>query len=65
MRFLDKGDGDEKTSESILDVGAQKAIKQVRWDQEEFRRRSGVYDWSTVKTQGRGGSQGVAEELSW
>ena len=65
MRFLDKGDGDEKVSDSILEVGVQKAIKQVRWDQEEFRGRGGVYDWSSVveKTQSCGG--GTNKELEW
>lgn len=48
MRFLDKGDGDEKVSESILDVGVQRAIKQVRWDQEECKARGGVYDWNSA-----------------
>ena len=60
MRFLDKGDGDEKVSESILDVGVQKAIKQVRWDQEEFRGRGGVYDWS----KGNENAQGCGSELA-
>ncbi|KUJ11894.1 radical SAM enzyme [Mollisia scopiformis] len=44
MRFLDKGDGDEKVSDPILKVGVQKAIKQVRWDQEEFHNRGGIYE---------------------
>jgi radical S-adenosyl methionine domain-containing protein 2 len=30
MRFLDKGDREEKASESILDVGVRKAMTQVR-----------------------------------
>jgi radical S-adenosyl methionine domain-containing protein 2 len=38
MRLLDKGDGDEKVSDSIMKVGIQKAIKQIRWDQEEFEK---------------------------
>jgi len=65
MRFLDKGDGDEKVSESILEVGVQKAIKQVRWDQEEFHDRGGVYDWSSAaeKTQSCGGE--ADKEWEW
>lgn len=47
MRFLDKGDGDEKVSECILDVGVQKAIKQIHWDQEEFHKRGGIFDWNS------------------
>ncbi|EKD20856.1 uncharacterized protein L3040_000960 [Drepanopeziza brunnea f. sp. 'multigermtubi'] len=66
MRFLDKGDGEEKVSDSILEVGVQKAIKQVRWDQEEFRKRGGVYDWSKL-TETTGGCSGAAaiKNLEW
>jgi radical S-adenosyl methionine domain-containing protein 2 len=66
MRFLDKGDGDEKVSDSILDVGVQKAIKQVRWDQEEFQKRGGVYDWSKLP-ETTGGCSGAAADknLDW
>ncbi|TVY60826.1 Radical S-adenosyl methionine domain-containing protein [Lachnellula suecica] len=66
MRFLDKGDGDEKVSQSILDVGVQKAIKQVRWDQEEFHNRGGICDWNSAaeKAQSCGGP-GAGRELQW
>jgi len=66
MRFLDKGDGDEKVSDSILEVGVQKAIKQVKWDQEEFEKRGGVYDWTreTETAQSCGGIGGK-EKLDW
>jgi radical S-adenosyl methionine domain-containing protein 2 len=30
MRFLDKGDGEEKASESILNIGVRKAMTQVK-----------------------------------
>jgi radical S-adenosyl methionine domain-containing protein 2 len=33
------------TSESILDVGVQKAQEQVRWDKKSFVERGGIYDW--------------------
>ena len=47
MRFLDKGD-DEKyvISESILDVGVDKALEQIHWNEEAFADRQGEYDWS-------------------
>lgn len=83
MRFLDKGDGNEKVnlalttlihnadkhlkvSQSILEVGVQKAIKQVVWDQETFGERGGVYDWSKPdeKTSGCGGGT-VDPKLDW
>ena len=47
MRFLDKGDEDNYiTSESILDVDVQKALEQIKWDNESFNERNGEYDWS-------------------
>lgn len=48
MRFMDKGTGSGrmKESESILDVGVEKALSQVRWDHEAFLERGGIYDWS-------------------
>ncbi|TVY21360.1 Radical S-adenosyl methionine domain-containing protein [Lachnellula arida] len=66
MRFLDKGDGDEKVSDPIIKVGVQKAIKQVRWDQEEFHNRGGVYDWNSAaeKTNSCGGVSGD-KKLEW
>ncbi|KAK1750085.1 radical S-adenosyl methionine domain-containing protein 2 [Echria macrotheca] len=46
MRFMDKGSGKMRESESILDVGVEKALSQVRWDHDAFLERGGVYDWS-------------------
>jgi radical S-adenosyl methionine domain-containing protein 2 len=50
MRFMDKGSGKLVESESILDVGVEKALSQVTWDQEAFHERGGVYDWSKEMT---------------
>jgi radical S-adenosyl methionine domain-containing protein 2 len=44
IRFLDKGDGEEKASKSILDVGVRKAMTQVRWEWIMFVERGGFYD---------------------
>ena len=44
MRFLDR-DGREP-SKSILDVGVERALASVFWDEESFEERGGVYDWS-------------------
>ena len=41
MRFLDKGDGEETHSESILDVGVEKAFKEIYFDSKEFKKRKG------------------------
>lgn len=43
MRFLDKGDGEEICSESILKVGVEEALKNIKYDEEEFRKRKGDY----------------------
>ena len=43
MRFLDKGDGEEIHSESILDVGVEKALEVIHYDENEFIKRKGDY----------------------
>ncbi|KAF2873273.1 hypothetical protein BDV95DRAFT_440525, partial [Massariosphaeria phaeospora] len=45
IRFLNPADKSQH-SESILDVGVQKALEQVSFDQEGFEARGGVYDWT-------------------
>ena len=44
IRFLDKGDREEKASESILDIGVRKAITQIRWERIAFVERGGFYN---------------------
>ena len=47
MRFLDKGNDDEYiTSESIFDIGVQRALEQINWNEQAFEDRQGEYDWS-------------------
>ncbi|KXX78402.1 Radical S-adenosyl methionine domain-containing protein 2 [Madurella mycetomatis] len=67
MRFMDKGSGKMRESESILDVGVQKALSQVRWDQEAFYERGGVYDWSKEMSDEKPGVKELAESgaLDW
>ncbi|PGH00002.1 hypothetical protein AJ80_09239 [Polytolypa hystricis UAMH7299] len=67
MRFLDKGNGVEKTSESILDVPVEKALSQVEWDVESFEKRGGIYDWKRkLPEPGSGGNCGTTKpELDW
>ncbi|TEY35473.1 hypothetical protein BOTCAL_0590g00050 [Botryotinia calthae] len=43
MRFLDKGND---PSASILEVGVEKALQSVFWDEKSFVHRGGIYDWS-------------------
>ncbi|TKW59467.1 Radical S-adenosyl methionine domain-containing protein 2 [Colletotrichum tanaceti] len=70
LRFLDKGDGPMKKSDSLLDVGVKKAMQQVRWDKGAFDRRGGVYEWQSPQTLGGdeacGGGGGIdTKELQW
>ncbi|KAF2789848.1 radical SAM enzyme [Melanomma pulvis-pyrius CBS 109.77] len=44
LRFLDR-DG-RQPSDSILQIGVQKALESVYWDERAFRDRGGIYDWS-------------------
>ena len=44
LRFLDR-DG-RQPSESILQVGVQKALESVYWNERAFKDRGGVYNWS-------------------
>lgn len=46
MRFMGKGAGRMRESDSILDVGVEKVLSQVRWDVDAFHERGGIYDWS-------------------
>lgn len=67
LRFMDKGDGPMKLSNSILDVGVMAAMKQVRWDQEAFADRGGIYEWSRPAIDGQtsGCGTGDKEALAW
>ena len=50
--FLDKGSGEERKSPSILAVGVFNALSKIRWDQDAFIRRGGLYEWSRVSQEG-------------
>ena len=63
--FLDKGDGREKQSSCILDVGVEKALEEVRWDREAFLERGGVYDWSKELGAEGGCGTEVVKGLEW
>lgn len=63
MRFIDK-DGN-KLSKSILDVGVEAALKEIKWDVDAFEERGGVYDWTKELEQGEGCSNGMSEKLVW
>jgi len=63
MRFLDK---DAKiTSASILNVGVEAALKEVRFDEESFHSRNGIYDWSRNLGTTECGSNDALAGLDW
>lgn len=67
MCFLDKGEGVMIKSESILQVGVKKAMKQVVWDKKSFVERGGIYDWSRsdMLQQSVCSGGGSKKELEW
>lgn len=65
LRFLDKGSDKETASASILDVGVQTAMKQVRWDQRAYQERGGVYEWTKGEETGGGCDSGLPNEMEW
>nr|POE46900.1 radical s-adenosyl methionine domain-containing protein 2 [Quercus suber] len=67
MCFLDKGEGKMTKSESILQVGVSKAMKQVFWDKNSFVERGGVYDWarSDMFQQNGCSSNDGKKDLEW
>ncbi|PVH91017.1 radical SAM enzyme [Periconia macrospinosa] len=59
MRFLDRNG--REPSDPILEVGVQKALESVYWDEKAFKDRGGIYDWSRKQVPCTGGSK----ELDW
>ncbi|KAF8446885.1 hypothetical protein BDZ91DRAFT_702946 [Kalaharituber pfeilii] len=48
LRFVDRG----APTASILEVGVQKALMEVGWDEEGFLKRGGMYEWNKEKAMG-------------
>ena len=46
LRFLDCSGNGKVPSQSILEVGVERALSQAGFDRDMFHRRGGVYDWS-------------------
>lgn len=57
LRFLDR-DG-RQPSGSILQVGVEKALASVYWDERAFKDRGGVYDWSRDRRSCTGSKEGL------
>ncbi|KAK3903283.1 hypothetical protein C8A05DRAFT_43446 [Staphylotrichum tortipilum] len=63
LRFLDRTG--KQPSRSILEVGVQRALESVYWDEESFLERGGLYDWARPEGE-KGGCGGASvEELDW
>ena len=45
MRFLDCSEGKKIPSDSILDVGVEKAFEKSGFDKQLFGKRGGEYEW--------------------
>ncbi|KAK2055443.1 radical SAM enzyme [Colletotrichum caudatum] len=65
MRFLDKGNGPMKKSDSLLEVGVKEAMRQVKWDKGAFDKRGGVYEWQKPQTESDSCDGAAKKELEW
>lgn len=61
LRFVDKTG--KQPSGSILEVGVQRALESVFWDENAFLERGGLYDW--VKPEGEKSCGTAAEMFDW
>mmetsp|Transcript_3302 Transcript_3302/g.6857 ORF Transcript_3302/g.6857 Transcript_3302/m.6857 type:complete len:388 (-) Transcript_3302:423-1586(-) len=55
MCFLDCSKGGKVPSESILDVGVEKALDQAGFDYDAFHKRGGIYEWTRERENAREG----------
>ncbi len=61
LRFLDRTG--KQPSGPILEVGVERALESVYWDEDAFVERGGLYDWAKPEAK-KGGCAG-GEELDW
>ncbi|MCJ1484492.1 hypothetical protein MMC06_004663 [Schaereria dolodes] len=59
MCFLNKNVGEP--TKSILEIGVAAALEDVYWDEEGFKGRGGIYDWTRSST----GKDHSAEQWDW
>mmetsp|Transcript_23236 Transcript_23236/g.65240 ORF Transcript_23236/g.65240 Transcript_23236/m.65240 type:complete len:625 (+) Transcript_23236:81-1955(+) len=60
-RFLACSGGVKRPTDSILDVGVEKALEQAEWDADTFFSRGGVYEWNRPADE----TCGENEALAW
>ncbi|KAJ3250941.1 hypothetical protein HDU77_006242 [Chytriomyces hyalinus] len=63
LRFLPRGSNNNTPTGSILDVGVKEALLHAGWDEQSFRERGGVYEWT--KPLDSGCAAKGASELEW
>ena len=61
LRFLDRTG--KQPSRPILEVGVERALASVYWDEDAFVERGGLYDWAKPEAEKGGCARG--EELDW
>lgn len=49
LRFLDCSENGKIPSQSILEVGVERALSQAGFDHEMFQQRGGVFDWTRTR----------------
>lgn len=66
LQFL-SGTNKNIKSKSIIEAGVGNALKAIQWDQEAFRDRGGVYEWTKEELGSTGGGCGEHgnKELDW
>ncbi|TPX74692.1 hypothetical protein CcCBS67573_g04046 [Chytriomyces confervae] len=63
LRFLPRGSNNNTPTGSILEVGVKEALLHAGWDEQSFRERGGVYEWT--KPLDSGCAAKGASELEW
>lgn len=52
LRFLDCSDNGKIPSQSILEVGVDRALAQAGFDEEMFQKRGGIFEWTRTRDGG-------------
>ncbi|KAL2119404.1 hypothetical protein VTJ04DRAFT_6365 [Mycothermus thermophilus] len=63
LRFLDRTG--KQPSKSILEVGVEKALESVYWDEEAFVERKGIFEWTKPGTEKGCCGEGERPEFEW
>ena len=61
LRFVDRG----SPTKPITEIGVQKALLDVQWDESGFKERGGIYDWSKGAAEGKSCNSMEGKEFDW